>query len=115
MYDGTKVLGKQSHSSGEHAETVVETAHLRVEVVRLSGGEGLEWQRTPIADRVFIVTEGRGFCYRSHGRDEIRDEISAGDIVPLKRYLWHRLVAAPDGTLTGSIVTSPPGEIEFRR
>ena len=50
---------------------------------------------------------------RAHGRDEVRDEVSAGDVLCLKRLVWHRLVT--DGTLTGVLVTSPAVEVEFRR
>jgi quercetin dioxygenase-like cupin family protein len=64
---------------------------------------------------VFVVTEGRGYAYRSHGRDEIRDEISAGDVVFFKRLIWHRIVAGAEDTLSGALVTSPPLEVEFRR
>ena len=115
MYDGTTALGHVSESSGEHAEKVVETANLRVEVIRLAAGESLRWQRMPVSDRVFTVTEGRGTSHRAHTNDEVRDEISVGDVVAFRRMRWHRIVAAPDSGLTGTLVTSPPAQIEFRR
>lgn len=102
-------------SAGEGAETVVESPQLRVEKIHLEGGKGLAWQRCPIADRVFVVTEGGGYVYRSHGKDEHRDEIRAGDVVFLKRLLWHRLVATPGGKLLGALVTARPADVEFRR
>ena len=100
-------------SAGDVATEVMTSAHLRVETVDLSGGGELEWQRCPVSDRVFVATAGQGYIYRAHGRDEVRDEVSVGDVVCLKRLVWHRLVT--DGTLTGVLVTSPPVEVEFRR
>jgi len=101
-------------SSGDAAEEVVRSGAMLVEIVRLEDGSALDWQRCPVGDRVFVVTEGRGNVYRSHGRDEVRDEISHGDTVHLKRLLWHRLVAASGEKLVGVLVTAPPTEIEHR-
>ena len=102
-------------ASTDNAEIVVESAYLRVEIVKLGPGETIPWQRCPMADRVFTVTEGSGYCYRSHGRDDMRDEISAGDVVYLKRMLWHQLVASSGEKLTGVLVTTSPPSAELRR
>jgi len=99
-------------SAGDAATEVLTSANLRVETVDLSGDAAIEWQRCPVSDRVFVATAGKGYVYRAHGRDEVRDSISAGDVVFLKRFVWHRLVT--DGNLTGVLVTSPPLEVEFR-
>jgi quercetin dioxygenase-like cupin family protein len=115
MAESTGMRAPMGLSSGEAASEVLLSPNLRVEALKLAAGEGLDWQRGPVSDRVFVVTEGRGYAYRSHGRDEIRDEIAAGDVVFFKRLVWHRIIAGPDEALSGALVTSPPLEVEFRR
>jgi quercetin dioxygenase-like cupin family protein len=115
MVNGIPVGGDVGTSAGEGAEVVVDSPVIRVEKVHLAGGTGLKWQRCQVADRVFVVTGGSGHCYRSHGRDEMRDEIRAGDVVYLRRMLWHRVVAAAGETLVGALVTTVPADVEFRR
>jgi quercetin dioxygenase-like cupin family protein len=100
-------------SAGDAASEILTSGDVRVEKVELSGDGELEWQRCPVSDRVFVVTSGSGYVFRAHGRDEVRDAVTAGDVVYLKRLVWHRLVT--DGTLSGALVTSPPLEVEFRR
>jgi quercetin dioxygenase-like cupin family protein len=102
-------------SAGEHATEVITSGNVRVETLKLSGEAEIPWQRCQVSDRVLVVTEGRGYAYRSHHRDEFRDEVGAGDVVFLKRLVWHRLVAAADETLVGVLVTAPPHEVEYRR
>ena len=102
-------------TAGVAAIEGIKSPNLRVEKVNLGEGSEFDWQRCAVSDRVFVVTEGRGYAYRSHGRDEIRDEIAAGDVVFFKRLVWHRLVAGADATLSGALVTTPPLEAEFRR
>jgi quercetin dioxygenase-like cupin family protein len=114
MAENTGVSDRITLSAGEAAERVVESPFLRVEIVRLASAQGIPWQRCAVADRVAVITEGRGSCYRSHGRDEIRDDVAAGDVVYLKRLLWHRLVAAEGAKLVATLVTSPPMEVELR-
>jgi quercetin dioxygenase-like cupin family protein len=103
------------YSAGEAAEEVIKSSNVRVETVRLADDAEIAWQRCPVSDRVFVVTEGRGHVYRAHGRDEIRDEISTGDVVYLKRLVWHRIVHTADEKLTGALITCPPLEVEYRR
>jgi quercetin dioxygenase-like cupin family protein len=114
MAQGAGVKDKFTFSAGDAAEKVVESPFLRVEVVRLPGGGELPWQRCNVADRVLVVTQGRGSVYRAHGRDEIRDDVAAGDVVYLKRLIWHRVVSAPGEKLVGTLVTTPPLEVELR-
>jgi len=114
MAQATGLRAASGTSAGAAANEVIKSANLRVETVRLEGDAEIGWQRCQVSDRVLVVTEGRGYAYRSHGRDEIRDEISAGDIVFLKRLVWHRIVAGADQTLVGALVTSPPLEVEYR-
>lgn len=114
MAKGAGIQEKFTFSAGDAAEKVVESPNLRVEIVRLSGGEELPWQRCNVADRVLVVTQGRGSVYRAHGRDEIRDDVAAGDLVYMKRLIWQRVVAAPGEKLVATLVTSPPLEVERR-
>ena len=96
MADGTELRADVGLSAGEAATEVLTSPGMRVETVTLSGDAEIAWQRCQVSDRLFVVTEGRGYAYRSHGRDEVRDEIKAGDIVYLKRLVWHRLVAGTE-------------------
>jgi quercetin dioxygenase-like cupin family protein len=96
-------------------EVLVNTPQLRAERFTAEGGAGLPWQRCQIAERVLVVTQGRGYCYRAYGRDETRDEVSDGDVVRIGKMIWHRVVAAPDQSLTATLVTSVPADVELRR
>ncbi|MEN8151906.1 MAG: hypothetical protein ABFS86_18980 [Planctomycetota bacterium] len=100
-------------SAGEAANEVLTSTNVRVETLDLSGDAGIEWQRCPVSDRVFVVTKGSGYVCRAHGRDDVCDPVAAGDVVYLKRLVWHRIVT--DDALTGVLVTSPPMEVEIRR
>jgi quercetin dioxygenase-like cupin family protein len=102
-------------SAGEAATEVLTSGSVRIETIKLEGDAEIPWQRAQVSDRVLVVTGGRGYAYRAHHRDEVRDEISAGDLVYLKRLVWHRIVAAADEKLVGVLVTAPPHEIEYRR
>jgi quercetin dioxygenase-like cupin family protein len=96
-------------------EVLVNTGQLRAERFTVEGASGLPWQRCQVAERVLVVTQGRGYCYRALGPDEVRDELSDGDVVRIGRLVWHRVVAAPDHSLTATIVTSTPADVELRR
>ena len=96
-------------------EVVIDTSQFRAERFTVQGGRGLPWQRCQISDRVLVVQQGRGYCYRSHGRDEHREEVADGDIVHLPHLVWHRIVAAPDQALSGTLVTRVPADVELRR
>ena len=115
MADGTQFRMNVGLSAGEHATEVITSGDVRVETLTLSGDAEIPWQRCQVSDRVLVVTEGRGYAYRSHHRDEIRDEVNAGDVVFLKRLVWHRIVAAADEKMVGVLVTAPPHEVEYRR
>ena len=95
-------------------KVVVTSSQLEGRTVTLSSGEAARWQRCPVADRVLVVTDGAGYLFRSHGRDEERQEISAGDVVHIRRMVWHRIVAAADQSFTGTLVTFMPANAEYR-
>lgn len=111
MSHGTTI---EDHAADE-VTLAVDSPSLRVEILRLADGRGIDWQRCPVVDRVFVVSEGSGHAWRSHGRDEIREEIRGGDVVFLKRMMWHRITAAPGGKLVGALVTAAPAAVEVRR
>lgn len=97
------------------SEELFHSSQLKVERFVMGNGEGLAWQRCPVADRVLVVQEGRGFFYLTRGRDEHRDEVGPGDTRLAPRMAWHRLVAAPDQGLTATLVTHVPANVELRR
>jgi quercetin dioxygenase-like cupin family protein len=97
------------------SRTIADSSQLKVELVVTEGGEALPWQRCPVADRVLIVHQGAGYCYRATAVDEARDELGPGDVVHLPRMLWHRLVAKSDQKLAAVLVTHQPSDVEMRR
>ena len=72
MADGTRFRSDVGLSAGEHATEVLTSGNVRVETLKLSGDAEIPWQRCQVSDRVLVVTEGRGYAYRSHHRDEFR-------------------------------------------
>ncbi len=96
------------------SEVLVETGMLRAERITVEGGTGTPWQRCPIAERVLVVQQGRGYLYRSFGREENRTEVCDGDVVRIPRLAWHRLVASGDDRIVATYVTAAPFAVEDR-
>lgn len=97
------------------AEVVAQSSQLEARTFRLEGAEVLPWQRCTLSDRVLVVQEGAGHLYLAWGRETHRRDVAAGDVVLVPRLRWHQLVASPDRTLAGALVTASPALVEDRR